>query len=48
MGPHRHPGHHGGYGNEPLFIQWTFPGGIPNPEFIEQLKQQAPEAKAPN
>lgn len=29
--------------NDPLFIQWTFPGGIPNPEFIEQLKQQAPE-----
>ncbi|MEO5320291.1 rhodanese-like domain-containing protein [Arthrobacter sp. CC3] len=29
--------------NDPLFIQWTFPGGIPNPEFIQQLKQQAPE-----
>lgn len=29
--------------NDPLFIQWTFPGGIPNPEFVEQLKQQAPE-----
>jgi rhodanese-related sulfurtransferase len=29
--------------NDPLFIQWTFPGGIPNPEFINQLKQQAPE-----
>ncbi|MDQ0078888.1 rhodanese-like domain-containing protein [Arthrobacter oryzae] len=29
--------------NDPLFIQWTFPGGIPNPEFIDQLKQQAPE-----
>lgn len=29
--------------NDPLFIQWTFPGGIPNPDFIEQLKQQAPE-----
>ena len=28
--------------NDPLFIQWTFPGGIPNPAFIEQLKQQAP------
>jgi rhodanese-related sulfurtransferase len=28
--------------NDPLFIQWTFPGGIPNPEFIEQLKKQAP------
>lgn len=29
--------------NDPLFIQWTFPGGIPNPDFIEQLRQQAPE-----
>jgi rhodanese-related sulfurtransferase len=29
--------------NDPLFIQWTFPGGIPNPDFLEQLKQQAPE-----
>jgi rhodanese-related sulfurtransferase len=29
--------------NDPLFIQWTFPGGIPNPNFVEQLKQQAPE-----
>ncbi|KRE66177.1 sulfurtransferase [Arthrobacter sp. Soil736] len=29
--------------NDPLFIQWTFPGGIPNRDFIEQLKQQAPE-----
>jgi rhodanese-related sulfurtransferase len=29
--------------NDPLFIQWTFPGGIPNPDFVEQLKQQAPE-----
>ena len=29
--------------NDPLFIQWTFPGGIPNPHFVEQLKQQAPE-----
>jgi rhodanese-related sulfurtransferase len=29
--------------NDPLFIQWTFPGGIPNPHFIEQLRQQAPE-----
>lgn len=32
--------------NDPLFIQWTFPGGIPNPDFIEQLKQQAPEDTA--
>jgi rhodanese-related sulfurtransferase len=29
--------------NDPLFIQWTFPGGVPNPDFVEQLKQQAPE-----
>src|SRR6478735_2467866 len=29
--------------NDPLFIQWTFPGGIPNPDFVEQLKQQTPE-----
>jgi rhodanese-related sulfurtransferase len=29
--------------NDPLFIQWTFPGGIPNPNFIIDLTQQAPE-----
>ena len=29
--------------NDPLFIQWTFPGGIPNPDFISSLAQQAPE-----
>ncbi len=29
--------------NDPLFIQWTFPGGIPNPEFIPDLTRQAPE-----
>ncbi|WP_426997287.1 rhodanese-like domain-containing protein [Pseudarthrobacter sp. N5] len=37
--------------HRPLFIQWTFPGGIPNPDFItelneelnEELKLQAPE-----
>ena len=29
--------------NDPLFISWTFPGGIPNPGFLEQLKQQAPD-----
>jgi rhodanese-related sulfurtransferase len=29
--------------NDPLFIQWTFPGGIPNPQFITELTQQAPE-----
>lgn len=29
--------------NDPLFIQWTFPGGIPNPDFIQDLNDQAPE-----
>jgi len=29
--------------NDPLFIQWTFPGGIPNPDFLQDLSQQAPE-----
>ena len=29
--------------NDPLFIQWTFPGGIPNPDFITELTQQTPE-----
>lgn len=29
--------------NDPLFIQWTFPGGIPNPEFVNDLRSQAPE-----
>ena len=32
--------------NDPLFIQWTFPGGIPNPDFITDLSQQAPEDKS--
>jgi rhodanese-related sulfurtransferase len=32
--------------NDPLFIQWTFPGGIPNPNFISDLSQQAPEDNA--
>ncbi len=32
--------------NDPLFIQWTFPGGIPNPAFITDLTQQAPEDTA--
>ena len=32
--------------NDPLFIQWTFPGGIPNPDFINDLNQQAPEDRA--
>jgi rhodanese-related sulfurtransferase len=30
--------------NDPLFIQWNLTGGIPNSHFIDQLKQQAPEA----
>ncbi|MGX5716719.1 rhodanese-like domain-containing protein [Arthrobacter sp. MAHUQ-56] len=29
--------------NDPLFIQWTFRGGIPNPDFLKDLKEQAPE-----
>ena len=29
--------------NDPLFIQWTFPGGIPNPDFVKDLQAQAPE-----
>jgi rhodanese-related sulfurtransferase len=29
--------------NDPLFIPWTFPGGIPNPDFITDLTEQAPE-----
>jgi rhodanese-related sulfurtransferase len=32
--------------NDPLFIQWTFPGGVPNPDFINDLNQQAPEDRA--
>lgn len=32
--------------NDPLFIQWTFPGGIPNPDFISDLNQQAPEDRS--
>ena len=32
--------------NDPLFIQWTLPGGIPNPAFISDLSQQAPEDSA--
>ncbi|MCB5292306.1 rhodanese-like domain-containing protein [Arthrobacter sp. SO3] len=27
--------------NDPLFIQWNLAGGIPNSQFVEQLKQQA-------
>jgi rhodanese-related sulfurtransferase len=29
--------------NDPLFIPWTFPGGVPNPDFITDLTEQAPE-----
>ena len=29
--------------NDPLFIPWTFAGGIPNPDFLTDLTQQAPE-----
>ncbi|MGY2744813.1 rhodanese-like domain-containing protein [Pseudarthrobacter sp. O4] len=29
--------------NDPLFIQWSLAGGIPNSQFVKQLKQQAPE-----
>ena len=32
--------------NDPLFIQWSFAGGIPNPAFVDELKQQAPEDTA--
>jgi rhodanese-related sulfurtransferase len=32
--------------NDPLFIQGTFPGGIPNPDFITHLNQQAPEDRS--
>ncbi|BCW73154.1 rhodanese-like domain-containing protein [Arthrobacter sp. NicSoilB8] len=36
----------GGSRNDPLFIQWTLAGGVPNPHFVEQLQQQAPETAA--
>ncbi len=32
--------------NDPLFIQWNLAGGNPNPQFVEQLKLQAPEDTA--
>jgi rhodanese-related sulfurtransferase len=32
--------------NDPLFIPWTFAGGIPNADFITDLTQQAPEDSA--
>jgi rhodanese-related sulfurtransferase len=28
--------------NDPLFIPWTFPGGVPNPDFITDLTEEAP------
>ena len=28
--------------NDPLFIQWNLAGGMPNPHFVEQLRQRAP------
>lgn len=31
--------------NDPLFIQWNLAGGIPNTRFLDELKQQAPEAE---
>ncbi|MET1064290.1 MAG: rhodanese-like domain-containing protein [Arthrobacter sp.] len=31
--------------NDPLFIQWSLAGGVPNTQFVEQLKQQAPDPK---
>ena len=34
----------GGTRSGPHFIQWNLAGGIPNSRFIEQLKQQAPDA----
>lgn len=31
-----------------VHIEWTrYPGGVPNPEFIDQLKQALPSADAP-
>jgi rhodanese-related sulfurtransferase len=30
--------------NDPLFIQWNLAGGVPNSKFVEQLKEQAPDA----
>jgi len=27
---------------DPLFIQWTFAGGTPNPQFVEQLRERVP------
>ena len=32
--------------NDPLFIQWNLAGGAPNPQFVEQLRRQAPEDTA--
>jgi rhodanese-related sulfurtransferase len=35
-----------GQRQDPLFVQWTFAGGAPNPEFLAQLRRQAPAADA--
>ncbi|AOT02703.1 rhodanese-like domain-containing protein [Arthrobacter sp. U41] len=35
----------GGKRNDPLFIQWNLAGGIPNSQFVAQLKQQAAGAE---
>lgn len=35
----------GGQRNDPLFIQWNLAGGIPNSQFLEQLKQLVPETE---
>jgi rhodanese-related sulfurtransferase len=36
----------GDRGNDPLFIQWNLAGGLQNPLFVEQLRQQVPEDTA--
>lgn len=33
-----------GEGRDPLFVQWTFADGAANPQFLDQLRQQAPES----
>ena len=38
MGAHRHPGHQGRRTTIPCSFQWTFPGGIPNPDFIDRAQ----------
>jgi rhodanese-related sulfurtransferase len=32
--------------NDPLFIPWVFSGGIPNPDFVNELELQGPENRA--